>query len=76
MEIFRLTGSLHVDDMLFAYFPARQIAYEADLTDYVLASKRLRQFLDEKNLPVEKIFGAHNSGSTVPAELDEDDPGN
>ena len=76
MEIFRLTGSQHVDEMLFAYFPARQIAYEADLTDYVLASKRLHQFLEQKNLPVEKIFGAHNSGSTVPAELDEDDPSN
>jgi glyoxylase-like metal-dependent hydrolase (beta-lactamase superfamily II) len=76
LEIYRLTGSLHVDDSLFAYFPARRIAFEADLTDYILASKRLRQFLDERNLPVDQIFGAHNSSFTTPAELDEDDPGN
>ncbi len=76
MEIYLLRGSMHADEILFVYFPAHRIAFEGDLADYVLGSKRLRRFIEEKGLAVDRIYGVHNSSVGNVAELETDDPSN
>ena len=76
MEIYRVTGAMHADEMLFVYFPARRISFDGDLSDYVLAAKRLRQVVDERGLTPEKMYAVHTSTSYVLADLEGDDPSN
>ena len=76
MEIYSVTGAQHADEMLLVYFPGRHITFDGDLSDYVLAAKRLRQVVDERGLVVDKMYAAHTSTSYVLADLEEDDPSN
>jgi len=76
MEIYSVTGAQHADEMLLVYFPGRHISFDGDLSDYVLAAKRLRQVVDERGLVVDKMYAAHTSTSYVLSDLEEDDPSN
>lgn len=76
MEIHRLTGALHADEMLFLYFPARRISFDGDLSDYVLASKRLLQLIDERGFALDKMYAVHTSTSYELPELEGDEPYN
>jgi glyoxylase-like metal-dependent hydrolase (beta-lactamase superfamily II) len=76
MEIHRVTGAMHADEMLFVYFPARRISFDGDLSDYVLAAKRLLQVVDERGFAVDRMYAVHTSTSYELADLEEDDPSN
>ena len=76
MEIHRVTGALHADEMLFIYFPARRISFDGDLSDYVLASKRLLQVIDEHHFALDKMYAVHTSTSYELPELEIDEPYN
>lgn len=68
--------TLHSGEIIFAYLPGSKSVFEADLSDYVLASKQLLNFIEKKRLAVDWIYGSHNSGVATPYELEEDEPSN
>ena len=76
MEIYRVTGAMHADEMLFVYFPARRISFDGDLSDYVLAAKRLLQVVDERGFALDKMYAVHTSTFYEKKELEGDDPSN
>ena len=76
MDIHRVTGALHADEMLFVYFPARRISFEGDLSDYVLASKRLLQVIDAHDFVLDRMYAVHTSTSYDLPELEGDEPYN
>lgn len=76
MEIHTVTGAMHADEMLFVYFPVRRISFDGDLSDYVLAAKRLRQLVDERGFALDKMYAVHTSTFYELAELETDDPSN
>ena len=65
MDIHRVTGALHADEMLFVYFPARRISFEGDLSDYVLASKRLLQVIDAHDFVLDRMYAVPAAVSTA-----------
>lgn len=76
VEIYRVTDALHADELLLAYFPSRRITFEGDLSDYILASKRLRQLIEERGLSIDRMYAAHTSTFYEISDLEEDDPSN
>ena len=76
VEIHLVTDAQHADELLLAYFPARRITFEGDLSDYILASKRLRQLIEERGLSVDRMYAAHTSTFYEITDLEEDDPSN
>jgi glyoxylase-like metal-dependent hydrolase (beta-lactamase superfamily II) len=71
LEIRQLEG-LHVQEMLFAWFPERRAALTADVTDYLVEEKRFLQLLDREGLQVDTIHAVHSARRHTRAELDAD----
>jgi len=76
IEIYRITGDPHAAETLFFYFPANRTVFEADIGDYNQSAKRFLQFIEERRIPVARIYGAHNSAFTTPQHLENDEPSN
>ena len=76
VEIHLVKDAQHADELLLAYFPARRITFEGDLSDYILASKRLRQLIEERGLSVDRMYAAHTSTFYELSDLEADDPSN
>ena len=74
--IYSIKGDTHAQEILFAYIPSSAIVFEADLSDYVLSAKHFLQFVEAKNLKIEKVYGAHNSRFSELKDLEVDDPAN
>jgi glyoxylase-like metal-dependent hydrolase (beta-lactamase superfamily II) len=76
VEIYKITGDPHTAETLFFYFPANRNVFEGDIADYKQSSKRFLQFVEEKGLVIEKIYGVHNSQFATLPELENDEPSN
>ena len=76
IEIWKVAGDPHAGDTLFAYLPGPRIAFEADITDYVLSAKHFLQFVEGRGLKIDRLYGAHNGASAELWELEDDDPSN
>jgi hypothetical protein len=76
VEIHKITGDPHAAETLFFYFPANKNVFEADIADYTQSSKRFLQFIEERSIEVERIYGVHNSRYATTLELENDEPSN
>jgi glyoxylase-like metal-dependent hydrolase (beta-lactamase superfamily II) len=76
IELHPLAGTMHADEMVFAYLPGRRIAFEGDVGDYVLACKAFLRYLEEKKLAVDRVYSVHGSSSWTLPDAETDDPGN
>jgi Metallo-beta-lactamase superfamily len=72
MEIRRLEGGLHAEEMLFAYFPEQGAAITADVSDYLTEEKRFLQLFDTAGLRLETIHAVHSARPIPVADLRED----
>ena len=76
IEIWKVAGDPHAGDTLFAYLPGPRIAFEADITDYVLSAKHFLQFVEDRGLKIDRLYGAHNGAFAELWHLEDDDPSN
>jgi hypothetical protein len=72
MEIRRITGGLHADELLFAWFPERRAAFTADVGDYLGEEKRFLGLVEAEGLDIATIYAVHSANPSTLDELRED----
>jgi hypothetical protein len=76
IDLWVIRNDPHAEEMLFAHLPARKIVFEGDLSDYVLTARHFRRFIEEKDLEVEKLYGAHSFSAYSLDDLQWEEPVN
>ena len=76
LDVWVIRNDPHAEEMLFVHFPQHRIAFEGDLSDYVMSARHFLRFIDRNALSIDRVFASHSSRPLTLIEIQWEDPGN
>ena len=66
----------HAEEMIFIHLPEHRIAFEGDLSDYVLSAWNFLRFVERRNLAIDRLYRSHSARPSPLIHAQWEDPGN